>query len=133
MKELLWLALAGALGTLSRYGLSLGVHRFTGGNFPWPTLVVNVVGCFCFAFIWALLEHRVDGDQLRQLRLIVLTGFFGAFTTFSTFAFDSGRLLDDDRFGAAAGNLVAQNLLGLAAIFLGLKVATMALDVIQRS
>ena len=130
MKELLWLALAGALGTLSRYGLSLGVHRFTGDNFPWPTLVVNVVGCFCFALIWALVEHRVDGEQLR---LVVLTGFFGAFTTFSTFAFDSGGLLRANQFGAAAGNLVAQNVLGLGAIFLGLKVAQMGLDTMQGS
>ena len=128
MKELLWLALAGALGTLSRYGLSLTIHRFTGNAFPWPTLAVNVAGCFCFALIWATVEHRIGAEQLR---LVVLTGFFGAFTTFSTFAFDSGTLLRDHQFGAAAANLLAQNLLGLAAIFLGLKVAQIGLDAMQ--
>ena len=130
MKELPWLALAGALGTLSRYGLSMGIHRFTPDSFPWPTLVVNVVGCFFFALIWALVEQRVDGEQLR---LIVLTGFFGAFTTFSTFAFDSGGLLRASQFGAAAANLVAQNLLGLGAIFLGLKAAQIGLDAMHGS
>jgi CrcB protein len=118
-KEILLLGVAGALGALSRYGLSGIVQFLTGERFAWGTLVVNALGCFLFGFIWMLAaEERtlVSG----QTRFIVLTGFMGAFTTFSTFAFETSRYLNDSQWALAAANLLGQNGLGLVCVFLGM-------------
>lgn len=117
-KELGLLALAGAVGTLCRYGLSGLVQRFAGADFPWGTLAVNALGCLLFGFVWTLGEERllISG----QTRFIVLTGFMGAFTTFSTFAFETGAFVQESTWRLAAGNLLAHNLLGLCCLFAGL-------------
>jgi CrcB protein len=112
------LAAAGAAGTLARYGLQGLVQRLIGGGFPWGTLAVNALGCFLFGVVWALAEERmvISGST----RLIVLAGFMGAFTTFSTFAFETGQLLDDSQWLLAAGNILAQNVLGIALVLVGI-------------
>lgn len=118
--KLVWLALAGAMGTLSRYGLGGLVQRILGESFPWGTLTVNALGCFLFGFVWTLAEDRllISGET----RFIVLTGFLGAFTTFSTFTFETGGLLRDSEWLLALGNILGQNVLGLTLLFLGLTV-----------
>lgn len=116
-KELFWLALAGAAGTLARYGLTGLVQWLAGEKFPWGTLAVNVFGCILFGLVWTLAEERllISG----QTRFIVLTGFMGAFTTFSTFGFETGEFLRDSQWLAAAGNLVVNNGAGILGVFLG--------------
>jgi CrcB protein len=115
--KVLWLAGAGALGTLSRYWLGGFVQRFHESTFPWGTLVVNGLGCFLFGLVWTLAEERlVIGGETRA---IILVGFMGAFTTFSTFAFETGAMLRDAQWQLAATNLLAQNGLGLVCLFLG--------------
>ncbi len=113
-----WLALAGAIGTLLRYGVSGLVQRFCSDEFPWGTLAVNGLGCFLFGLVWTLAEDRllISG----KTRFLVLTGFMGAFTTFSTYAFETSEMLDDSQWGLAAANLVGQNIVGLRGVFLGL-------------
>jgi fluoride exporter len=115
--KLVWLAIAGALGTLARYGLAGFVHRLHESGFPWGTLTVNLLGCFLFGIVVALAEDRmlIGGDT----RLIVLVGFMGAFTTFSTYAFETGAMLRDAEWLFAAGNVLAQNALGVACFFVG--------------
>ena len=116
--KLLLIALAGGFGTLARYGLSGLVQRMTGATFPWGTFVVNVAGCFLFGLVWSLLEERLA--VAGQWRAIVLIGFMGAFTTFSSFAYDSAGLMRDPQWGLAALNVIGQNALGLTCLFLGL-------------
>jgi fluoride exporter len=115
-----WLALAGAIGTLARYGLGGLVQRICGESFPWGTLTVNAVGCFLFGVVWTLAEDRLVLSG--ETRFIVLTGFMGAFTTFSTFTFETGELLRDSEWLLAMGNILGQNVLGLILLFLGLAV-----------
>jgi fluoride exporter len=112
-----WLAAAGALGTLARYGLAGAVQRLHDSGFPWGTLAVNTLGCFLFGAVWSLAEERlvISGET----RLVVLIGFMGAFTTFSTYAFETGAMLRDAEWWLAAGNVLSQNLLGIAGFFLG--------------
>ena len=124
VQKLLLLALAGALGTLARYGLAGFVHKLNGASFPWGTVTVNVTGCFVVGLLWALFEHRwsVPG----QTRVLILIGFMGAFTTFSAFSLETGELFRDAQWLPAAGNILLQNGLGFAALFVGVGVGRMA-------
>lgn len=115
--KLLWLALAGALGTLARYGLGGLVQTHCGKLFPWGTVTVNLLGCLLFGIIWASLDQRwpVSGET----RVIILVGFMGAFTTFSTFIFETEELLHNAEWLSALGYFSIHNLGGLAAMVAG--------------
>ncbi len=118
MTKLGWLFLAGGCGSLARYSLAGLVQRVYGGELPLGTFFVNALGCLLFGFVWTLAEDRViiSGES----RLLILTGFMGAFTTFSTFAFESNALLRDSEWLAAAGNIVGQNVTGILCIMFGM-------------
>jgi fluoride exporter len=124
MSKLAWLAGAGALGTLARYGVAGVVQRALGGAFPWGTLVVNAVGCLLFGLVWALAEERmvISGET----RAILLVGFMGAFTTFSTFAFETSAMLRDAEWSFALANVLSQNVLGIVCFFAGLALGRVA-------
>ncbi len=122
--KILLIALAGAMGTLSRYGLAGFVHRLLGSSFPWGTLVVNLTGCFLAGLLWTLFEGRwsVSGET----RVIILMGFFGAFTTFSAFILETGELMRATEWIFAAANLFFQISLGILALFTGMILARLA-------
>lgn len=112
------IALAGACGTLCRYLAATWTQRALGDAFPWGTLAVNALGCFLFGLVWMLAEDRllVSGET----RFVILVGFMGAFTTFSTFAFETAQYARDAQWSLALVNLAAQNGLGLICVFLGI-------------
>jgi len=117
LQKLTLLAIAGALGTLARYGLAGFAQRIGGSSFPWGTLTVNIIGCFLAGLLWALFESRwtVSGET----RLLVLVGFMGAFTTFSAYILETNELVRASQWLYAAGNVALQNIVGFAALFLG--------------
>lgn len=122
MQNLLLLAIAGAFGALARHGLSSTINILTShlpikADFPWGIFVVNVLGCFLFGCIWEL-------SAVRQLisdatRTVLLVGFMGSFTTFSTLIFDTDRLLGSSQELLLLLNLGGQIVLGVAALRLG--------------
>lgn len=114
------LLLAGGFGAVARHSLSVGVHRVFGENFPWGILAVNLLGCFLFGVLFMVMEHWFLHDM--SLKWIALTGFLGAFTTFSTFMFDTVTLLEQAKYVHACANLLTHNVLGLVMIFCGLAV-----------
>ena len=117
MRDLLLIALCGALGAVCRYGAGLGVHRLAGPHFPWGTLVVNVAGCFLLGCAAEYALHRKDLAVHYHKALTV--GFLGALTTFSTFGLETIRALEKDwRLGLlnAAANLA----IGLIAVCCGI-------------
>jgi fluoride exporter len=122
LHKLGWLALFGALGTLSRYGLDGLIQQFTSDKrlslFPWGIIVVNLSGCFAFGLICSICQGRwrVSDDA----RTIMLTGFMGAFTTFSTYIFEWARMIQDKQWIAALSNFGLHNIGGLVAMALGL-------------
>lgn len=116
--KLLYLSLGGAAGTLSRYWLSGLAQRLAGTAFPLGTFMVNMLGCLFFGAVWGYFENRLLPGS--GLRILALTGFMGAFTTFSTLMFETAMLLQDSEWLLAAANLGVQNFIGLLAIFLGL-------------
>lgn len=113
---LLAVGAGGALGALARYAVG-EVLRPLGEGFPFATFGINVVGCFLFGLCYAL---HVDVWSKPQA-VGVLVGFLGAFTTFSTFAFEGLALIEQGRYLAFAGNALSQNLLGVLGVFCGLQ------------
>ena len=112
------LCLAGALGTLARYGLQGLVQRWSGGAFPWGTLAVNGIGCLAFGLIWTVAsERQLIGPQLRT---VLLVGFMGAFTTFSSFIFETGQLGRGGQWLQAGANVGLELLLGAVGLGVGI-------------
>jgi len=110
-QNILLVGAAGAAGSVARYGLSELVNRLAGPGHPWGTLACNLLGCAAFGVVVALVESRVPlGDTAR---LLLLTGFLGAFTTFSTFAHEAGQFTRQGDWWVLAGHLLSHNLLGV--------------------
>jgi len=118
MQNVLIIAVAGATGAVSRHYLGMAVQRFTGSDFPWGVLVVNGLGCFVFGLFVGLVEYRWPVSE--GTRLLVLAGFLGSFTTFSTFAFNTTQLFVERHWMLALGNILLQNVLGISLLLLGL-------------
>ena len=113
--------LAGLVGTLCRYWLSGVVARRYGETFPAGTLAVNVLGCFLIGFLYFMFEERyVAGPAART---VVLVGFLGGFTTFSSYGLQTFTLLRDGEVAYAAANVVASNVLGLLTVWAGYALA----------
>lgn len=117
MSQLLWIALAGAAGTLARYGVHRGAVALLGPAFPWGTLAVNALGCLIFGYAWSRAQEQ--GALPAEFAAPLMIGFLGAFTTFSTFAFETVQLQQRSGWGPAALNLLLNQALGLALFVLG--------------
>jgi len=117
-ERLLLIGFAGSMGAIARYTLHRLVSAHSVGSFPWGTLAVNVLGCLMFGLIWGLGENK--GWFSDQTRLILLIGFLGAFTTFSSFANETITLIHNHQVWWAGVNVVAQNALGISAVLLGI-------------
>ncbi len=111
----------GIAGTLARYGLQGFVQQRTGSTFPSGTLLVNLIGCFLLGVIaqYALTHLTISPDW----RIGITVGFFGAFTTFSTFSYETVRMLQDGDWMRAATYLLASVVGGLLAAFGGIRIA----------
>jgi fluoride exporter len=118
LRRILLLSVAGAIGTLARYWLSGAVQRFSGAAFPWGTLAVNAIGCFLFGVVWSLAEERllISGET----RFIALVGFMGAFTTFSTYMFETSQMLVASEWLRGSANFIVENAAGFAMLTLGI-------------
>jgi len=90
MDRWLWVAAGGALGALGRYLVAGFVQELSGVSFPWGTVAVNLLGSFALGFV---IQASLLGGWSGEARLFVAVGFLGAFTTFSTFAFETLELL----------------------------------------
>lgn len=110
-------AAAGAIGALARWGTSVGSQALLGRAWPVGTLVVNVVGCLVFGYVFESMRDEEAAHEMR--RLIWLTGFCGAFTTFSTFAFDVVELQTQRGILYAALNVALHLGFGIAAVVAG--------------
>ena len=117
MVNLLWIAIGGCGGALARYGLRNLVEGVTSTDFPFGTLVVNVLGCLLIGVVMALIEHH--GTFSPEARLLLLTGVLGSFTTFSTFGWETLALARDGNLLWAGTNVAANVFIGLGAVWLG--------------
>jgi fluoride exporter len=117
--RILFLAVFGVAGTLARYGLEGAVQGRSGSGFPYGTLSVNLLGCFFLGLIGKFaLNHAVVSPDLR---VGLTVGFFGAFTTFSTFTWEAIHMLEDGEWTKGLAYVGASVLVGLAATLLGMR------------
>jgi fluoride exporter len=119
--QVLAVALGGAVGSALRYVTTLGAARLVGTGFPLGTFLVNVLGCLLAGFVFGLTEERAFLPPIA--RILLLTGFLGGYTTFSTFAVETVSLLRDGSWAAALGSLTGNVIIGgafaLGGIYLG--------------
>lgn len=120
LNKLLLVWLGGGLGAVARYGLSVQLHHWFGFSFPYGTLGVNVLGCFVMGIVIHLLA---DPTAHADLRLLVITGILGGFTTFSAFGLESVTMLKNGDSLGAMGYVMLSVVLGLAAVWLGMQSA----------
>ena len=116
-------AMGGAIGSVLRYvlGRAIDGHTWQGGM-PWGTLTINLVGSFLLGFFVISFIESV-GSGRRELYLILGTGLCGGFTTFSTFEWETYRLLREGNWPTALGYVLASVVLGLVALFAGVLLA----------
>lgn len=118
MKILLCIGFGGFCGAIARYLISGWAHRlYQAGVFPVGTLAVNVVGCLVIGAVMSLFESRGGFDP--ALRAVLVIGFLGAFTTFSSFGYETVELMRDGQMMLAGLNVVGNFILGIGAVFLG--------------
>jgi CrcB protein len=121
LSRLLWICLAGALGTGVRYLLGVWASERFGMAFPYGTLLVNVVGCFP---IGAVLQTALSSASFSPtLRLTLTTGFLGGLTTYSAFAYETVALARAGSRSAALGNFALTTLACFVAVVLGILLA----------
>jgi len=121
MLKLFWVMSGGCIGAACRYGINLLAAQLWGSRFPWGTLAVNLAGCFLIGLIFSLAE-RVPW-LTPSIRLFLVTGFLGAFTTFSSFAVETVNTVNATSGYIAAANFLANNMGGLILTLTGMWLA----------
>ncbi|MBY5396459.1 fluoride efflux transporter CrcB [Rhizobium leguminosarum] len=120
MIQALLVAVGGAIGSLLRYYVGQWALRLMGPAFPWGTLAVNVVGCFVIGLFAELIARKFNASV--ELRLLLITGFLGGFTTFSAFSLDAISLFERGEAVAGGIYIAASVGLSMAAVIAGLAV-----------
>ncbi len=121
MTKLLLIFAAGGAGSVARYVVAGAAHRAAGAAFPVGTFIVNVAGCLLIGFLAAAFAGRW---MIREeFRVAILVGFLGGFTTFSTFGYETFSLVTDGQWARAVANAFGSIVVGLAAVWLGYRLA----------
>lgn len=121
MERFLYISLGAIVGANARYLVGLWAAERLGAGFPYGTLLVNISGCFLIGVFYGLGESRITITP--ELRLFFAVGCLGAFTTFSSFGYESTTLLRSGALWLSLLNIVGNNLLGLLAVGAGLALA----------
>ena len=119
--RLVLIAIFGAIGTLARYGLQGFVQVRTGGTFPYGTLLVNLTGCFMLGLIGQFTMNRMVISP--DWRVAIAVGFFGGYTTFSSFGWETAKMLEDGEWLPATTYVAASVVVGLMLSVVGIRLA----------
>lgn len=106
---------------MTRYAVSLWAAARLGTSFPYGTFIANIVGCFIIGIFMTIVTERFVANP--YWRLLITTGFLGGLTTFSSYSYETFKLLEDTGFDAAFYNLAANLFFGLLATWIGIKAA----------
>ncbi len=122
--NILIIGIGGFMGAISRYVVSLWIGQRWGRSFPFGTFAANISGCFLIGFLMTLLTERFTENP--QWRLFLVVGFLGAYTTFSSFEYETGALLKDGEWLYASTNIILSVVIG----FIGLKLGEVVAKII---
>ncbi len=117
LKNILCVAFGGAFGSVFRYLLAIFIDKFWTNTFPLATFLTNIIGCFLIGFFMGLLDK--NNLMETQLKWLLITGFCGGFTTFSTFSSDNLQLLQN-QFFMTMTNILVSVVFGIVAVWFGL-------------
>ncbi len=118
MQMVLMVALGGAMGAVGRYLVAGQVLRLMGPHFPWGTLFVNIFGSFVMGVLVELMALKISVSP--EVRVFLITGLLGGFTTFSTFSLDVGLMLERHQLMPAAVYIMGSVVLSVLGLFAGL-------------
>lgn len=117
MIAVLLVGVGGFVGAVTRYLVDGRITAWTGGTMPWGTFAINISGSFLLGLLFALVTERAALPA--EVRAPLMIGFLGAYTTFSTLALESWRMLEDGAWLLASANLLGSVLIGLIAVVAG--------------
>jgi CrcB protein len=121
MMNILVIGIGGFVGAVARYGIAVWIGQRWGRSFPLGTFVINVSGSFLIGLLMTLMAERFTENP--QWRLLLVVGFLGAYTTFSTFEYETGALLKDGEWLFAMLNIILSVVVGFIALKLGEAIA----------
>ena len=119
LKTLLLIGFGGGIGSILRYLTGFTIHKFYGSTLPLATFIVNFIGCFIFGLLFTFFSKNAANTE--HLRFLLLTGFCGGYTTFSTFSAENFHLFENGNYTILLVNIVASVILGVFAVFLGIQ------------
>ena len=120
---ILAVAAGGSLGSVARYLVAIGFGKLLGPKFPWGTLVINVTGSLLIGIFVGLFAVRWSLPQ--AVRIFLVVGICGGYTTFSTFSLDSFYLIERGEVAAAAAYMIASVVLSVGAVIAGIQIVRM--------
>ena len=125
MYTYLAIAFGGALGAVSRYWITVSIERFNGTGFPLGTFMVNLLGSFLIGLLYILFAEKLSvADQWRP---VIITGFLGAMTTFSTFSLDALLLFQQGQYNTALFYVLSSVMICIFAAYVGMQISRMLL------
>lgn len=119
MNNVFLIFLGAGLGGVLRYWVSSNVYSLLGKEFPYGTMIVNVSGCLLMGFLFVLIMDRFDGIG-PQLRSLLLIGFLGGYTTFSSFSVETISLIENGQWLGAGMNVILSTILCIVAAWIGI-------------
>ncbi|MBI4976219.1 MAG: fluoride efflux transporter CrcB [Spirochaetes bacterium] len=128
MEKILYIALGGSLGAVSRYAVTVAVQRFLTSFAPWGTLMVNASGCLIIGFLFCFVEEKIITPNMR---FFIFTGFLGGYTTFSSYGLETFNLFRDGEFFTGTMNILLSNVLGIGFVFAGFFLGRALLNAIR--
>lgn len=119
IKNFLLVFIGGGIGSILRYAISHFFNKFHIGNFPWATFIANVLGCALIGFITSYVYKTTPQDD--TLKLLLVTGFCGGFTTFSTLSLENYNFIQNNQYFLAFFYSFTSIIIGILAVFIGFK------------